>query len=212
MSSQRGFFIVLEGLEGAGKTTAISTIKRVLSTCVNEVIVTREPGGTLLGESIRHILKTPVVDESLDPRAELLLFYAARVQLLEKVILPALARGVCVIADRFELSTFAYQGGGRQLPMSLISAISQSCLNGFKPDLTIFLDIKPEVGLARALARSKADRIESESLDFFQRVYESYYAYMQADSSVVCIDASRSLGSVQYKIRDVLMQFLEQRS
>jgi len=198
--AKRGQFIVLEGLEGAGKSSAISTIKAFLEPRVPELIVTREPGGTQVGESIREILKTKLLNESLDSCAELLLFYSARVQLLKQVIMPALERGAWVLADRFELSTFAYQGGGRQINPHFIEQLSVHCLQGVQPDLTIFLDIKPEIGLKRALLRGKMDRIESESLDFFQRVYQSYHENLIRFKSVRIIDASQSLDEVQRSI------------
>ncbi|MDX2345856.1 MAG: dTMP kinase, partial [Legionella sp.] len=115
MPKQPGQFIILEGLEGAGKSTALTTIKRFLAPYVPELITTREPGGTHVGETVRELIKHAPDAEPLEAHAELLLFYAARVQLIEQVIKPALARGAWVLADRFELSTWAYQGGGREL-------------------------------------------------------------------------------------------------
>lgn len=205
---ERGRFIVLEGLEGAGKSTAISTIKRFLTPRISELIITREPGGTVVGESIRQILKTHIPNEPLDARAELLLFYAARVQLLEQVILPALERGAWVLADRFELSTFAYQGGGRKIELDFIHQLSTSCLQGLQPDLMLFLEINPKIGLQRALLRSKMDRIESESLDFFERVYQSYHEHLPRFKRVEMIDASKPLGEVQYLIREALRKYM----
>lgn len=204
----RGRFIVLEGLEGAGKSTAISTIKRFLTPLVPELIITREPGGTSVGEAVREILKAPENYQQLNPEAELLLFYASRTQLVQQVILPALQRGAWVLADRFELSTFAYQGGGRKLDMDFIQALSDFSLHGLKPDLTIFLDIHPEIGLQRAVARGKIDRIESESIDFFNTVYDSYHEHLKKFPLVHIIDASKPLGEVQYLIKTVLNQFL----
>lgn len=205
---ERGRFIVLEGLEGAGKSTAISTIKHFLTPRVPELIITREPGGTTVGESIRQIIKTELPHEPLDARAELLLFYAARVQLLEQVILPALARGAWVIADRFELSTFAYQGGGREVALDFIYQLSAHCLQGLQPDLTLFLDIKPQTGLHRALLRSKMDRIESESIVFFERVYQSYHDHLSRFNPVEIIDAGKSLDEVQYLIKEALQNYM----
>ncbi len=135
---ERGKFIVVEGLEGAGKSTALQTIKRYLERFVPELLLTREPGGTRVGEHVRQLLKERVEGEALEPRCELLLFYAARVQLLEQVIRPALSQGTWILADRFELSTFAYQGGGRKLDKHMIQHLSAFCLQGFKPDLILF--------------------------------------------------------------------------
>ena len=204
----KGRCIVIEGLEGAGKSTALQTIKRFLTELgINDIITTREPGGTRLGEAARQLIKETVPDEPLDPRAELLLLYASRVQLLECVIRPALLRGSYVLADRFELSTFAYQGGGRGLPLSMIQELSTFCLKGFQPDLIFFLDINPEEGLRRALKRSKADRIESEALSFFTDVYRSYHEHIKTLRQVVVIDASRPLLAVQHQIYEALQRY-----
>jgi dTMP kinase len=202
----KGRFIVVEGLEGAGKSTAISTIKRYLANKVPELIMTREPGGTHAGEVVRDLIKEITPTEPLVPLTELLLFYAARVQLLEQIIYPALQKGSWVLADRFELSTFAYQGGGRKLDESLIQQLSQLCLKGFKPDLIFFLDVKPQQGLQRARMRGTTDRIEQESLAFFTAVYHSYHQHMKAMDNVVMIDASQPLPVVQSEIRARLEQ------
>ncbi|AHE66687.1 dTMP kinase [Legionella oakridgensis] len=208
MKSQRGHFIVVEGLEGAGKSTAISTIKRFLTDKIDEVIFTREPGGTRVGEAVRHLIKDIVPEEPLDSRAELLLFYAARVQLLEQVIKPALGRGCWVLADRFELSTFAYQGGGRKLDHQMITNLSSFCLGGFQPDLIIFLDVTPQKGLQRAYKRGKTDRIEQEALSFFNDVYTSYHNQMKTMKNVVIIDACQPLKVVQASIRAALEKYI----
>ena len=205
---KRGRFIVLEGLEGAGKSTAIATISRFLAPLVPEVVKTREPGGTTVGEEVRKLVKAVIPNEPLDSRTELLLFYAARVQLLTCVIEPALARGAWVVADRFELSTLAYQGGGRKLDPDFMAYLSKFCLNNTQPDLTLFLDIQPELGLERALMRGKMDRIEQESLCFFQEVYTSYHQQIKQLSHVKIIDASKSLGVVQHLIQNELAQFM----
>lgn len=208
MSSKTGRFIVVEGLEGAGKTTAMKTIKRVLAELELDFITTREPGGTSTGEAIRRIIKESPEMELLDPRAELLLFYAARVQLLEQVIKPALERGCWVLADRFELSTFAYQGGGRRLDERMLHALSSFCVQDCRPDVIIFLDIKPEIGLQRALKRGKLDRIEQESLHFFNDVYASYHKHIKTLDNVIIVDASEPLGIVQHNIKSKLNHVL----
>ena len=205
---KRGHFIVLEGLEGAGKSTALQTIKQTLASRVPDLISTREPGGTRVGEAARQLIKEFIPGEMLDPRTELLLLYASRVQLVEQVILPALQQGTWVVGDRFELSTWAYQGGGRGLDLEMIAHLSSFCLKDFKPDLTIFLDISPELGLARAHNRGKADRIESESLIFFKQVYEAYHAQLRSMSNVVVIDASKPLVMVQDLIKETLQNYL----
>lgn len=192
-----GRFIVVEGLEGAGKSTALQTLATYVKAQGNDVICTREPGGTRVGEVARQLLKEVIPDEPLDPRAELLLFYAARVQLVERVIRPALARGCWVIADRFELSTFAYQGGGRQLDEAMIQQLSSFCLEGFKPDITFFLDLPPEKGFERVHQRGPMDRIEQESMAFFNKIYDSYHRYIKNMPNVILIDATQPLASVQ---------------
>jgi dTMP kinase len=205
--TDKGHFIVVEGLEGAGKTSALSTIKRFLTPMIGELIITREPGGTRVGEVARELIKETIATEPMDARTELLLLYAARVQLVERVIRPALARGVWVLGDRFELSTFAYQGGGRKISLEMIAQLSQFCLQGFKPDLMIFLDISPENGLERALKRSRADRIEQEALEFFKDVYDAYHQSIKKMDNVVTIDASKPFAMVQAAIRQALGEF-----
>lgn len=208
MSSKKGHFIVVEGLEGAGKSTALTTIKRFLAERVSEIITTREPGGTRVGEEARQLIKETLTTEPLDARTELLLLYASRVQLIEQVIRPALSRGCWVVGDRFELSTWAYQGGGRKLDPEMISHLSSFCVKNIKPDLIIFLDISPEQGLKRALKRGKADRIEQESLTFFTQVYNSYHHYIKTMDNVICINASKSLLVVQNEIRATLEKYM----
>lgn len=210
MIAKQGHFIVVEGLEGAGKSTALLTIKRFLKEFVPELIVTREPGGTRIGEVVRTLVKEVLPSEVLDPRAELLLFYAARVQLLQEVIRPALARGAWVLADRFELSTFAYQGGGRGLDSGMLEHLSAFCLGDFKPDLLLFLDITPERGLQRARRRGKVDRIEQESLAFFTKVAQAYQQKLKTMEHAVIIDSNQSLPVVQEEICHALKNYLAQ--
>lgn len=211
MSVSAGKFIVIEGLEGAGKSTAIATIAALIKPYANEVVQTREPGGTALGDAIRQLIKEMPANEILDPRAELLLFYAARVQLIEQVIRPALMRGAWVLADRFDMSSWAYQGGGRKLDLNLIQQLSTSCLDTIAPDLTVFLDISPEQGLQRAKLRGKMDRIEREPLSFFQAVHASYQRLLLTTSPLLTIDASQPLAIVTAAITNQLTQFLKKQ-
>lgn len=204
----RGYFIVVEGLEGAGKSTAIQFIKHHLASFVPNIILTREPGGTRLGDLVRGFIKESAAEEIIDPRSELLMLYAARIQLIKQIICPALEKGTWVLADRFELSTFAYQGGGRHLEKNRIADLSQFCLGNFKPDLIFFLDISPEQGLRRVAARGAPDRIEQESLSFFTDVYHSYHELIQTMDNVVCINAGQPLKAVQASIRDELERWL----
>ena len=207
-----GHFIVVEGLEGAGKSTALEVIKEVLTAQVPELVMTREPGGTRVGEVARELIKESFPEEPLDPRAELLLFYAARVQLIEQVIRPALDRGAWVLADRFELSTLAYQGGGRKLSSAMIGHLSKFCIEDLKPDLIIFLDITPEQGMQRVVARGQTDRIEQESMVFFNDVYNSYHEHIKTMDNVIVIDASKPLLDVQLALRIALRQHLAEHA
>ena len=196
-------FVVIEGLEGAGKSTAVSTVLSWLQANGADVVQTREPGGTPLAEQIRTMVKA-VQDEKIAPETELLLMYAARSQLLANVIRPALARGQWVLADRHDLSSRAYQGGGRQIASEIIDQIRAVVVKDTRPDLTLYLDIDPEIGLKRALARGELDRIEQEKLDFFKRTRQKYLEIAATDSSIVVIDASKPLEQVQQALTDTL--------
>ncbi len=201
-------FIVIEGLEGAGKSTAVSYVLDWLHehgiTCLE---TTREPGGTPLAEKMRSIVKE-VHDEPLTIQAELLLMYAARVQLVENRIKPALERGCWVVGDRHDLSSQAYQGGGRGIDPGLISQIKQAVLGDFAPDLTLYLDIDPSLGLQRARQRGELDRIELEALAFFQRTRARYLELAVQDPKIHIIDASQTPEQVQTAINAVLEQAL----
>ncbi len=201
-------FIVIEGLEGAGKSTAIGHIMSVLNTHnINNVVSTREPGGTPLAEAMRALVKEAHADEELTIQSELLLMYAARSQLVERVIKPALAAGQWVVGDRHDLSSQAYQGGGRGLK-DIMAPIKNAVLGDFKPDLTLYLDIDPTLGLSRAQARGELDRIEQNALSFFQRAREVYLEAARNDNSVVKIDASQSIDKVAQDIEDALVNFI----
>jgi len=196
---KKGQFVVIEGLEGAGKTTAIATVKNWLQQQGHAVVQTREPGGTPLAEQIRTLVKS-VQDEQMAPETELLLMYAARVQLLSQVIRPALERGDWVLGDRHDLSSRAYQGGGRQLNEQLINSIRSAVLGDTKPDFTLYLDIDPAIGLERARVRGELDRIELEQLAFFQRTRAKYLQIAQSEANIRVIDASKPLPEVQADI------------
>ncbi|MEN3259922.1 dTMP kinase [Sodalis endosymbiont of Spalangia cameroni] len=202
-------FIVIEGLEGAGKTSAIAEVVEVLrQQGIRDVVFTREPGGTPLAEALRVLIKDGVGDEPITDRAELLMLYAARVQLVEGVIKPALARGAWVVGDRHDLSSQAYQGGGRGMDTRLLQTLRDAVLGEFRPDLTLYLDIPPALGLARARARGELDRIEVESLAFFERTRARYQALAAADARIATIDASQPLAAVSAAIRARLTQWL----
>lgn len=209
MTSLTGKLIVVEGLEGAGKSTAINTVKEFLTQNKINTITTREPGGTEIGEVLRDLIKNPKYRNVLDDKSELLLLYTARIQLLEQVIKPALSQGTWVIADRFELSSLAYQGGGRGLSQEVLGNLSAFALQGFKPHLTLYLDISPEEGLKRVKSRGQLDRIELQTMDFFHRVHECYLQQITRDSDAILIDASLPIESVQAAIKRALTQFSE---
>ncbi|ESS56513.1 thymidylate kinase [Enterobacter cloacae S611] len=207
-------YIVIEGLEGAGKTTARDVIVDTLKALgVGDMEFTREPGGTLLAEKLRSLVLDirSVGDEVITDKAEVLMFYAARVQLVETVIKPALARGSWVIGDRHDLSTQAYQGGGRGIDQTLLTTLRDAVLGDFRPDLTLYLDVTPEVGLKRARARGELDRIEQESLDFFNRTRARYLELAEQDPSIRTIDATQSLEEVVADIRRTVSAWVEEQ-
>lgn len=205
-------FIVIEGLEGAGKTSAIAVLVEALRRRgITDMVYTREPGGTPLAEALRRLIKDGIDDEVVTDKAELLMLYAARAQLVENVIKPALARGAWVIGDRHDLSSQAYQGGGRGVDAQLLTALRDLVLGDFRPDLTLYLDLAPEIGLRRARARGALDRIEQESLAFFERTRARYQALAAADESIVTIDAGRPLAQVSEALRCGLDCWLDAR-
>ena len=201
-------FIVIEGLEGAGKSTAIALCQQVLTQHQIEFINTREPGGTPLAESLRTLIKASH-EEKVSPEAELLIMYAARAQLIHNVIIPALANDVWVVGDRHDLSSRAYQGGGRQIDDATLAALSKIVLKDLKPDLTLYLDIDPKIGLARAAGRGELDRIEQEQLSFFQRSRAKYLEIAEQDPSIKVIDAAQGIEHVHRDIQAALEQFLQ---
>ncbi|WP_313652295.1 dTMP kinase [Pantoea sp.] len=206
-------FIVIEGLEGAGKTTARDAIIATLQARgITDLVFTREPGGTPLAEQLRVLVKQGIEGEQVTDKAELLMLYAARVQLVETVIKPALARGAWVIGDRHDLSSQAYQGGGRGLDSTLMQTLRDTVLGDFRPDLTLYLDVTPEIGLQRARARGELDRIEQESLRFFERTRARYLALAENDPSILTIDATQPLKDVTLSLQAALMQWLSEQA
>jgi len=202
-----GKFITLEGIEGVGKTSNLNFIREQMEAAGHDCIVTREPGGTSLGESLRELLLSHS-DENMSPDAELLMMFAARAEHLAKVIRPALEAGRTVLCDRFTEATYAYQGGGRQLDVSKISDLENWVQGELRPDLTVVLDAPVEVGRARAGQRSAPDRIEKERDDFFQRVREAYIELSRQHPQRIClIDASVELEAVQSQIRQKLVEY-----
>lgn len=173
MKQERGRFITIEGIEGVGKTTNIEFIENYLRQRDIILLSTREPGGTPLAENIRTLL-LDTREEKVDGVTELLLMFAARAQHVSTIIKPALARGEWVLCDRFTDSSYAYQGGGRKIPLQQIEQLEELVLGAFGPDLTIILDLPVEQGLQRAEQRSAKDRFEQEEQMFFNRVRQVY--------------------------------------
>lgn len=204
-----GRFIVIEGLEGAGKSTVCGVVATALTEAgITEVLQTREPGGTQLGEQLRLLIQQGLPDEPLQASAELLLLYAARVQLVEQVIKPALARGAWVVGDRHDLSTQAYQGGGRGIADHLLNSLRAAVLGSFRPDLTLYLDISPAQGLQRVAQRGVLDRMERESLPFFQRVRARYLALATPDPQIMIVPAEHSRAQVAQQIQQIITAWL----
>ena len=190
METRGGRLISFEGGEGAGKSTVIAAVAADLDARGIEVLVTREPGGTAMGEAVRGLLLDPS-HAALAAEAELLLMFASRAQLVRESILPALRRGSWVLTDRFTDASFAYQGGGRGLDSGIIAELERWAA-GIKPDLTLLLDVPVDVGLHRARERGGTDRIESESLSFFERVRTAYRARAAVEPGRIrIVDAAR---------------------
>ena len=203
-----GKFIVLEGLEGAGKTTALNTVVAQLKALgITDFVFTREPGGTPLAEKLRHLIKYEI-EEPVTDKAELLMLYAARIQLIENVIKPAIAQGKWVIGDRHDLSSQAYQGGGRQLDQGFMQMLKDGVLGDFEPDFTLYLDIDPALGLTRARGRGELDRIEQSGLDFFKRTRDRYLALVKDNPKAVIINAGQELDKVTADIQHAVQEFV----
>ena len=207
----RGKFIVVEGLEGAGKSSVIGLIVQALKGAGKRVEQTREPGGTPMAEAIRECVKHDW-DETVSEETELLLMYAARVQLLTNKILPSLDTGAWVVGDRHDLSSQAYQGGGRGVSGKTMSAISDIALKGFKPDLTLYLDVEPAVGLERARGRGELDRIEQAGLAFFERTRAKYLSLAKQDESIVVVSAMQSMEKVHEDVIAVINHYVTNTS
>lgn len=204
----RGAFITLEGGEGVGKSTSLATIEAVLARHGLAPVLTREPGGTMLGEAVRHWILDGE-HGALSAEVETLLMFAARAQHLDQLIRPALAAGRWVVCDRFSDATRAYQGGGRGADSALIDALVQGVQRGTAPDLTLLLDAPVEIGLAR-IADRPHDHFERETREFFERVRRAYLQIAAAEPERVrLIDASRSPEAVQAAIEQALDAFLQ---
>lgn len=204
-----GKFISIEGGEGVGKSTNADFIQSVLESRGCEVVVTREPGGTALGEALRSILLSADI-ESPVAMAELLIIFAARAQHLTTVIEPALAAGKWVLCDRFTDATYAYQGWGRNIDQRAIASLEQLVQGARRPDLTVLLDMDPSLGLSRAKERAELDRFEQEELTFFNRVREGYLARAKEEPARwLIVDASKTLDEVTTVIGQALNDWFD---
>lgn len=206
---KQGKFITVEGVEGVGKSTNIELIAQLVREAGYEVVITREPGGTQLGERIRQILLDKA-EHGMTSMTELLLMFAARAQHVEELIKPSIASGTWVICDRFTDSSYAYQGAGRDMGSEPVSALETLIMGEFRPDLTLILDLDVATGLSRATASAEADRFESEARTFFEKVRAAFVSRAAADPRYQLIDASGDLPEVQAEIRAAMAQVLGQ--
>jgi len=206
----KGTFITFEGIEGSGKSTQIALLANYLTARGVRHVLTREPGGTLIGDQIRKILLDPA-NKALDPAAELLLYAASRAQHLREIIIPALASGANVLCDRFSDATLAYQGYGRGLDIEMIRALDRIVTAGMRPDLTLLFDIEAASSIARARGRNNSRgleaeaRFENEELAFHERVRRGYLALVaQEPERIQVVDASSSAEAIQAKVRKIV--------
>jgi dTMP kinase len=198
----RGKFITLEGMDGAGKSTHIPNIIALLKARGFEVISTREPGGTSLGEHLRELL----LHESMNPETETLLMFAARREHIAQVIEPALARGAYVLSDRFTDATFAYQSAGKGVQSSKIRALEAWVQEGLQPDLTLLFDVPVSVSVQRLASARAPDKFERESQDFFEKIRTSYLERAsEYPARFQIIDANRPLAEVESSVKEVIL-------
>lgn len=206
MSVSRGQFITLEGSEGAGKSTNVDLVCDTLTEAGVVVYRSREPGGTPLAEALRELLLADW-DERVDGFTEAMVVFASRNQHLKEVIEPHLASGTWVVCDRFTDATFAYQGAGRGVDTEWLKALERWVQGGLQPDLTLYLDVPPDISESRIADRSK-DRMEREQRAFFERVRAGYLARAQAEARFRVIDAGVPLEQVQQAVRSAVTAFL----
>lgn len=196
-----GKFITLEGVDGAGKSTHIPTIAELLRARGKEVLLTREPGGTPLGEQLRELL----LHQAMHPETESLLMFAARREHLEQVIRPALARGAYVISDRFTDASFAYQCGGRGVDMAKVAVLEQWVQGDFQPDLTLLFDLPVAVSTQRLANARDPDRFEREKADFFERIRDAYLTRAaQFPQRFRVIDSGKPIPEIQAELQEIL--------
>ncbi|MFN4215144.1 dTMP kinase [Exiguobacterium sp.] len=207
----KGMFITVEGPDGSGKTTQLQLLVRALTEKGYEVVTTREPGGTKVGNSIREVLLSPEHDE-MTARVEMMLYAASRAQNVEQIIRPALSRGAVVVCDRFVDASIAYQGFGLGYDLEQILALNEWATGGLKPDLTFLFDLSPTQASNRMKDRGQLDRIESRDEAFHQRVYDGFQTLLgEHPDRMVRIDANETIESIQDEVFDITLERLRER-
>lgn len=204
----KGLFIVMEGPDGSGKTTQINLLKEYLEEAGYECLITREPGGTVIGEEVRQLILNPKHKE-MSPVTEMLLYAASRAQLVHEVIGPALEEGKIVISDRFVDSSIVYQGIARNLGISTVSAVNAPGIGIYRPDGIFFIDLSEAEGLRRKKEQKNLDRMEQEGIDFHHMVSEGYRKVLSGRPEVMKIDGGRSIDMIQKKIRNHVDELLK---
>ena len=207
----KGLFIVMEGPDGSGKTTQINLLKEYLEEAGYECLITREPGGTVIGEEVRQLILNPEHKE-MSPVTEMLLYAASRAQLVHEVIGPELEEGKIVISDRFVDSSIVYQGIARKLGISTVSAVNAPGIGIYRPDGIFFIDLSEEEGLRRKKEQKNLDRMEQEGIDFHHMVSEGYRKVLSGRPEVMKIDGGRSIDTIQKKIRNHVDELLKKKN
>ena len=207
----KGLFIVMEGPDGSGKTTQINLLEQYLKEAGYECLITREPGGTVIGEEVRELILNPEYKE-MSPVTEMLLYAASRAQLVHEVIGPALEAGRIVISDRFVDSSIVYQGIARNLGISTVAAVNAPGIGIYRPDGIFFIDLSEAEGIRRKKNQKKLDRMEQESIDFHHLVSEGYRKVLAERPEVIKIDGGKDIDVIQKKIRNHMDELLKKKN
>ena len=207
----KGLFIVMEGPDGSGKTTQIHLLEQYLKEAGYECLITREPGGTVIGEEVRELILNPEYKE-MSPVTEMLLYAASRAQLVHEVIGPALEAGRIVISDRFVDSSIVYQGIARNLGISTVAAVNAPGIGIYRPDGIFFIDLSEAEGIRRKKNQKKLDRMEQESIDFHHLVSEGYRKVLAERPEVIKIDGGKDIDVIQKKIRNHVDELLKKKN
>ena len=207
----KGLFIVMEGPDSSGKTTQINLLEQYLKEAGYECLITREPGGTVIGEEVRELILNPEYKE-MSPVTEMLLYAASRAQLVHEVIGPALEAGKIVISDRFVDSSIVYQGIARNLGISTVAAVNAPGIGIYRPDGIFFIDLSEAEGIRRKKNQKKLDRMEQESIDFHHLVSEGYRKVLAERPEVIKIDGGKDIDVIQKKIRNHVDELLKKKN